>query len=209
MTNPTERPPRTPKAAKGERTRDLIVEAAIHCIGRQGYAAATTEVICKHAGVTRGPLQYYFTDRTGLIYEAFLRLQRGIVGRYNEGAARARTPADFVDALLDVTYQVCRSEEHYALLEIIIASRSDPALAERLAPQLQTINRQIDARWVQHLAGIDATPEQIATARYLVIAINRGLAINSLTFSDPDLFEREFALTRRVAHLVYGTRQGL
>jgi len=201
----TPRTPRTPKAAKGERTRDLLVEAAIQCIGRFGYTAATTELIARHAGLTRGPLQYYFTDRTGLIYEAFLRLQRGIIQRYIDASRDSDTPIQFVDALLDVTYQVCRSEAHYALLEIIVASRSDPALAARLEPQLVQINRQFDARWTQRLAELDATPQQIATARYLAIALNRGLAINSLTFKDPELFEREFAMTRRIAHLMYGT----
>lgn len=209
MTQAAERPPRMPKAAKGERTRDLIIDAAIHCIGGLGYTAATTEVICKHAGVTRGPLQYYFTDRTGLIYEAFRRLQRGIIGRYTEGSARAQTPAEFVDALLDVTYAICRSEEHFALLEIIIASRSDPALSERLAPRLHDVNQQIDVLWTGRLTQTGASSDQVATARYLLVALNRGLALNSLTFADPELFEREFALTRRVAHLVYGTAKSL
>ncbi len=205
MTQPkAAKPAREAKAPRGERTRERLIEATIECIGRHGYAGATTEAIAKHAKITRGPLQYYFSDRVGLVHAAFERLHRDLMARYAASTRGAATPREAVDRILDTNYEICRSEAHYALIEIIIASRSDPELRSRIEPLLAQTNSGIDATW-SRTVGAGQSPEQLVAARYLMVAITRGLALNSLTFRDPELFEREFELTRKMAHTLLGT----
>jgi AcrR family transcriptional regulator len=198
------RPPRAAKAPRGERTRERLIEATIECIGRYGYAGATTEVIAKHADITRGPLQYYFSDRVGLVHAAFERLHGDLMVRYAKGTKGASNPREVVDRILDINYAICRSEAHYAMIEIIIASRSDSDLRARIEPLLAETNTAVDANWASSV-GAGGSSDQLVAVRYLMVAITRGLALNSLTFADPELFEREFALTRKLAHSLLGT----
>lgn len=193
---------RDAKAAHGARTRDLLIDTTITCIAERGYGGATTDLIAKTANTTRGPLQYYFTDRLGLITAAFERLQQRILDAYRVALDGSGPINDKIDQLLDVSYAICCSVDHYALIEIIIASRSDPDLAARIAPLLASSNAAIDRTWRESIADSNAG-DSIVTARYFIVAVNRGLALNQLTFSDPELFEREFALLRSVARTLF------
>ena len=180
------------------------MDAAVACIAEHGYGGATTDLIAKTAGTTRGPLQYYFKDRAGLIYAAFQRLHQAVMGIYEEELRGVETPRAYVEAVLDAGYRVCRSREHYALLEILIAARSDADLQGRLAPLLAAANAEIDRTWALRFPDGASTQEQRLAVRYLLVAINRGLALNSLTFPDEELFEREYALTRAIAFQLFG-----
>lgn len=52
--------------ARGEETRQRIVEAALEVFGARGYEAASTRLIAKQAGVTLPAFQYYFAGKLGL-----------------------------------------------------------------------------------------------------------------------------------------------
>jgi AcrR family transcriptional regulator len=195
---------RAAKIPRGEKTRERIIEVAIACIAQKGYSGATTEVIAREADMTRGPLQYYFADRVSLVYAVFERLHANLMTKYAEGVKGADTPHALVEKLLDVTYNTCRSDEHYAIIEIIVASRSDQALRALIEPTLMQANAKIDNAWPRAFGGVRGD-EHLQAARYLVVALNRGLALNCLTFQDADLFERDFALTRKIAHDLFGT----
>ena len=52
--------------ARGEETRQRIVEAALEVFGARGYEAASTRLIAKQTGVTLPAFQYYFAGKQGL-----------------------------------------------------------------------------------------------------------------------------------------------
>lgn len=59
----------TTQAAQTTDTRELIVESAFICFGRQGLDKATIVDIAKQAGVSRSTIYEYFSDK-GAIVEA-------------------------------------------------------------------------------------------------------------------------------------------
>ncbi|OBK45869.1 TetR/AcrR family transcriptional regulator [Mycobacterium sp. 1081908.1] len=59
----------TTQAAQTTDTRELIVESAFMCFGRQGLDKATIVDIAKQAGVSRSTVYEYFSDK-GAIVEA-------------------------------------------------------------------------------------------------------------------------------------------
>ena len=55
-------------------TRQKILEAAYHEIHRQGFQAASLSPILKRAGVTKGALYHYFSDKKALGYSVLEEL---------------------------------------------------------------------------------------------------------------------------------------
>jgi TetR/AcrR family transcriptional regulator, regulator of cefoperazone and chloramphenicol sensitivity len=52
--------------ARGDETRQRIIEAAIDLFGERGFAAASTRDIAARAGVNAPALQYYFENKEGV-----------------------------------------------------------------------------------------------------------------------------------------------
>jgi AcrR family transcriptional regulator len=55
--------------ARGDETRERIIDAAVKLFGERGFAAASTRDIATAAGVNAPALQYYFENKEGL-YQA-------------------------------------------------------------------------------------------------------------------------------------------
>jgi AcrR family transcriptional regulator len=94
--DPTEEPaPRT--RAKGEQTRQLILETALRLFRERGYTETTMRAIAKEAGVAVGNAYYYFDSKEHLIQGFYDRLQAGhraasepILANERDFAARLR-----------------------------------------------------------------------------------------------------------------------
>lgn len=52
--------------ARGDETRQRIIDSAIVLFGELGFEGASTRAIAKHAGVNTPALQYYFENKEGL-----------------------------------------------------------------------------------------------------------------------------------------------
>lgn len=51
---------------KAERTRQLLLDAALRIIGRKGYSSATVDEIVKEAGVSKGVAYYHFKSKADM-----------------------------------------------------------------------------------------------------------------------------------------------
>lgn len=69
--SPSKRPRRAPAGgyARGDETRQRIIDAAIKLFGEHGFAGASTRDIAAAAGVNPPALQYYFENKEG-VYQA-------------------------------------------------------------------------------------------------------------------------------------------
>lgn len=57
----------TTQATAVSDTRELIVESAFACFGKQGLQKATIVDIAKHAGVSRSTIYEYFSDKASIV----------------------------------------------------------------------------------------------------------------------------------------------
>jgi len=60
---------RVPKQARARRTREKLIEAAIHCFERHGFDETTTALIATEAGVAVGTVYNHFRDKREIILE--------------------------------------------------------------------------------------------------------------------------------------------
>ncbi|MGO4888771.1 TetR/AcrR family transcriptional regulator [Anaerobacillus sp. MEB173] len=58
-----------------ENKRDLIIDAALHVFGEEGYDRATIQAIAKRAGVGKGTTYEYFSSKEELFFET---IQSGV-----------------------------------------------------------------------------------------------------------------------------------
>ena len=60
---------RVPQQARSRRTRQRIVQAAVHCFETHGYDETTTAAIARQAGIAVGSVYDYFRDKRAILRE--------------------------------------------------------------------------------------------------------------------------------------------
>lgn len=105
--------PRAPQQARSRRTRERLIEAAIHCFERDGFDETTTALIASEAGVAVGTVYNYFTDKRAMILELLERTDREIehevVSQLGPASWRGTTdPRERTRSLIDAIFHAQR-----------------------------------------------------------------------------------------------------
>lgn len=161
--------------------RQRLIDAAITCLRRVGYAATTTQLVMEEAGVSRGAMLHHFPTKADLIIavgEAAAQHQNRMVRR-----RLAETPEgmDRYLALTRATWAAICEPPSLALIEIMIGSRSDPALNERF-PEIVRRFEADQREGVWNLGRELGLKDRAAVERMvrLHLAAMRGLAIDAM-----------------------------
>lgn len=172
---------RGPNAERSASMQQRLIEAAITVLRRIGYAAMTTQHVMDEAGVSRGAMLHHFPTRVDLVIavaEYAAQAQNRLVGRR---LAAVPPGMDLYIGITDATWEAVREPAGLALIEIIVASRSDAALGERLPAVVERFEKQqLDNVWeAAQRVGIkdrDAIERMVRLHR----AAMRGLAIEMM-----------------------------
>jgi AcrR family transcriptional regulator len=190
-----ERPKRRTQAERSGETRRVLLETAIRCLHQQGYAATTTLLVAQEAGLSRGAMLHQFPTRVDLMIFVVQSVFEEEIAIYDAKLSAIQDPRERLFSFPEIVWDVLSRPSGVAVLEILQGSRSDPALAERLAPIQAQIERnalaQMD-RWY----GAEGTASK-AAMRLVVWAI-RGLSIAQVLAPDPDEIPKSVALLRRL-----------
>ena len=178
--------------------RARLVDAAIRCLNKHGYSATTVAMVADEAGVSRGGMLHQFPTKVDLMLEV-VRHASG----YDENASRPppkRDPdkrAAFM-ALTDRAWRVMTLPPAMAKLEIMIAARSDRALAERLPGIIQAIEeRRHDNVWLVAEEAAITDRVEVDAMVTLHMAAMRGLAIELMFTQDQAVVDKAYELLKR------------
>lgn len=173
---------RGPNAVRRAATRAKIMEATVRCLVEFGYAATSTPLVAKLAGVSRGSLLHQFPTKVDLILAvaqhagtaqgAFIREQ---IEKKPPGRER------FVGGV-DAVWASLQRPEAVALTEIRLAARSDPELAARYPEYMSAVSkgrRRARERMAEGL-GAPGRAEEVEALAELTLAALRGLAMESI-----------------------------
>jgi AcrR family transcriptional regulator len=197
---PSPRPRRT-NAERSGQTRGAIIEAAIELLFSRGHTATTTIAVAARAKVSRGAMLHHFPTRVGMLIavaehivtwqreqrrEKFKELGVGLQ-RYYAGA--------------DINWEVQKQPATIALLEIMMATRSDPQLRKGFAPFIKQMRemRAGAATGVASDLGVN-DKSTVATMLYLHQATLRGLAVHLLCTGDEKAVEDARRLFTHYSH---------
>jgi len=163
------------------------MEAAVKCLAEFGYAATSTPLVARLAKVSRGSLLHQFPTKVDLMLGVaeYASKARGAVVReklapYPDGPERFISGVDAVWSSLQVPAAI-------ALMEITIATRSDPELAARY-PQFALDQEAALHRARGRMADYLGVPERVAeidAIAHLTRAALEGLAMQSVYIGRP------------------------
>lgn len=178
-------------------TRAKVLEAGIQCLYAHGYHATTTTLVAETAGVSRGALLHQFPTRIDLINAIgdYLMLRFDNMSAAMLGTMA--TPIEQFKGLTDVLWEKNKRPDTIALLEILLAARTDPLLAESLQPRFnKTLVKQLaHTRKMANNAGI-SDGKVVDTLAVLTTASMWGLAVMELNYIPRDHLDSAFDLIK-------------
>lgn len=170
--------PRT-QEERSASTRGALLDATIDCLVDYGYAGTTTTKVAERAGISRGAQMHHFGQKAPLVVAALLRLAERRRRELLERAGRELPDHPDPAAALDILWSTFSGPLFTAALELWMAARTDPELAEHLLPAEREIGRGARRTARELCRAPDASPE---LDRALELAGNamRGIALQQL-----------------------------
>jgi TetR/AcrR family transcriptional regulator, regulator of cefoperazone and chloramphenicol sensitivity len=163
--------------ARGEHTRQRLLEAAVELFAELGYERASTRTIARRAGVSLPALQYYFGGKEGLHVACAQYLTEDVRARLDPASERVRlvlgrqdlTRAELLEllrAVFEPFLEAVAAErpESWALFFARAEGEHTPAyeaLFQQIASPLLTLVREIIGRILGQSA---SSPEVIIRA---------------------------------------------
>jgi len=190
--------PKTSRArpTQSERTalsRAKLIDAAVRCLNRCGYAAVTVAMVADEAGISRGGMLHHFPTKVDLML-AVVEFASHSDERSSRVAAKpiADKRGQFM-ALTDRAWKVISKPPAMARLEIMFAARSDPVLAARLPDIFEKVEQTRRDNVFQYALDIGITDREAVDAMVcLHMAAMRGLAIELMFTKDRALVQRAY-----------------
>lgn len=186
---------------KSRRTRSRILDEAVHVIASKGYAATTNAAVAEAAGITRGAMLYHFPTREDLLEAAINYIQAQRASLFRQATDSLPTGGDVTEHAIESYWELLHTEPFMAFAELEAAARTDPMIAELLAPAQAEFDRaQIGDHFLKMLhAG--AGP-RFQASRDLARFMLEGMARANVTYDKDQRVERLLAVIKRATHML-------
>ncbi len=186
---------------KSRRTRARILDEAVKVIASSGYAAATNAAVAEAAGITRGAMLYHFPTREDLLEGVIGYLQLERAELFRRAAEDLPAGADVTEHAIDSYWELLRHPAFTAFMELETAARTDPVVANLIAPARAEFDRaQIGDHFLKMLhAG--AGP-RFQASRDLARFMLEGLARADLSYDEEARVERLLTVIKRATHML-------
>jgi AcrR family transcriptional regulator len=168
------------QARKSASTRLQFVEATLRCFGKLGYFHTTTPAIAEEAGLSRGAMLHHFPSRMDLVRAAVEHLHAKRLKAFRAAVERLPPGGNRAHGALQAHWEQLNHPLYAVFIELYVAARTDPELADILAPAEAAFVRELRA------TAMDVVPEWRERGKYfdlgydLVICAMQGMALNML-----------------------------
>lgn len=163
---------------KSREARRKICEATVACLARHGYHRTSIARVVETAGVTPGALQHHFPTKEDLIVAAADHLLEGSIERTRRYAATQLGVEEALPRFFRAMWKNLMNTDPYrALLEVLIAARTDRQLHERVTPTLHQWNKAIDEVVVEIFESVGRSDEDVETIMMMTRSLMRGLVL--------------------------------
>lgn len=190
---------------KSRETRNVTLQAALECLAEHGYAACSLQMVANRANVSRGAMLHHYASKLDLMAAV---VEYAFYRRMADYLSHIRALSDEARAIdnrgIEISYQVCRTPEYAAYLELHMASRNDAELRAIFLDRA----RRFDRVWREEIER--AFPEWSGDPRLELLddyvwSVVEGLALNIDIWNDD---ARANALLRFVAQTIQAVRDG-
>jgi AcrR family transcriptional regulator len=143
--------PRRTQLERRNKTQAAILSASIDLLAEQGYAGFSASRVARRANVSRGAQEHYFPKKNDLIAAATAHAMREAVRHAQSLAHTATASADPVAKFLSDSEHFFFQPTFRAMIEIMIAARSDRALARVVNPIVLDARQVLNGIWIDTL----------------------------------------------------------
>jgi AcrR family transcriptional regulator len=165
---------------KSSQTRVAILEAAIHCLERHGYAQTTMQLIAEVAKISRGAMTHHYASKLELISAVIDYLFYRRVAIFEKKIGSLTDKQRIVENLgIEQAWEAYFTREHKAYLELIVAARTDVELQQVFLPKAQRYDRLWRAENARIFPEWRDKPDLLECAIDFVQAALEGLVLNS------------------------------
>jgi AcrR family transcriptional regulator len=168
------------QARKSAATRLQIVEATLRCFSKIGYFHTTTPAIAEEAGLSRGAMLHHFPSRMDVVRAAVEHLHAKRIKAFRAAVNGLPAGENRAHAALRAHWEQLRHPLYAVFIELYVAARTDPELADILAPaeeafirELRATAREVVPEWRDRGRNFDIGYD-------LVICALQGMALNML-----------------------------
>lgn len=178
MTDVETAPPRRrSQAERRAATRGALLDATLEVLAEVGYAGLTTSHVVARAGVSRGAQAHYFATKADLVVQALEHLTAGLVAELvAQPVRRAAGPRRQYELLLNALWELHTGSAPTALLELLVAARTDADLRAHLVRFDRHVSATLRDTATQVAPGLADRPEFHALVVTALSTI-RGLSL--------------------------------
>ncbi|WP_310620372.1 TetR/AcrR family transcriptional regulator [Flexibacterium corallicola] len=181
------------KRQKGMATRKLLIESTINSLDKRGYSETSINRVLEGVDVSRGALMHHFPTKEDLIISTidFLlsRILRKSEPRKIIAPPQENDTGKLPDLLITYWRKIVDTPEGRAFSEIILASRTDSNLAQRIEDKLARWDQELGQFFVpENMEGTDQEDQMVIVSTILRSFI-RGLILQQQFGNSPQFIE--------------------
>lgn len=170
-------PRRRSQAERRASTRGALLDATLDVLVEVGYAGLTTSHVVARAGVSRGAQAHYFATKADLVVQALEHLTgRLVADLVAQPVRRAAGPRRQYELLLNQLWELHTGPASTALLELLVAARTDADLRTHLVRFDRHVAATLRDAAAAVAPGLAARPEFHASVVAALSTI-RGLSL--------------------------------
>jgi len=173
--------------------RARLLDATVACLAEHGYAGASTTVICRRAGVSRGAQVHHFPTKADLLVAAVEHVFAQRRAAFREALHAA--DGGLVAAIRGM-WAVVEGGSTQAWLELVVAGRTDAVLRERVTQATERLRVAADEE-LASLTHLGLHPD----ALLLASAVMDGLVVQELAGLGAERRDRVLRLLEHLAPL--------
>jgi len=180
--------------ARVARTRGRILDAVISCLDELGYAECSINRVQTRAGVSRGALTHHFPSREEMMVKTLEHLLAPVRGPAAPGdeanLLRQAEGSSLRDELHRLWARVINTREGRALMEILVAARTDPELSTKITPALWSYNDEFNRNIAHIYQASSGQAEDLALLWSICRSFMRGLHTQAPYERDPEIITK-------------------
>jgi len=187
------------QAERTASTRKRLLDATIACLNEHGYAATSTPLIARRAGVSRGAQLHHFPTKAELVVSAIEHLFERHLHEFREAIQQVAAHEDRIAAAIDLLWAAMSEEQtRHTWIELVVGTRNEPVLRDKVQEVARRLAQAMLETFMQDVVQGPALPE---VAVLITTALMDGLLLQRLAGLDDERAAQVIEAYKAVARL--------
>lgn len=190
---------RRTQAERSAATQEALLDAAVECLVELGFSGTTTTEVTRRAGVSLGAMLHHFPTKADLLAAAVGHVMQRRQDEFRKAMTDVAPGTDRLDAAIDLMWEAFNGPTFHAWLELWVAARTDPDLAEAVRV-MEDVYDRASSEILGELFPPDesADPAQLELGMRFAVSLMDGVALRGLVMKPVD--DRPVELLKTILH---------